>query len=287
MNAAAIAKATGMGKFGEDSIGAIMSKYDTDGNGSFSINEVRLIVEDVQNQKSTNKSMKKLILILLLFVFLLIGALVGTSLFGAVVGGMAIKDTQAGADVPETSVPIATAPIESFHSSVFGLANAPTNQLAYLRNINMYVDMTSGPPAGVVESNFQIAAAYKASVTQAFLVTTTGYTITLDAVAQSGTITMDGNTYPVLEEMPSSANGRSLALAGVTVDPIPTVNHKTHYTASRRKLRHGNSFSVSGSFNLQSGSSGRRLDEHGREMHGWGMISDGSSYVFSAANDLW
>jgi hypothetical protein len=254
-----------MSKFGGDDVGAIMAKYDTDGNGSFSISEVRLIVEDVQKQKSENRSMKKLICMLLGFMLLLLVALVGTSLFGAVIGGDAIKETRVAADQPPPGArAVATAPLRSHSANLFGLANAPTDQLALLQDVTMYVDMTSGPPAGVVESSFKIAGAYKASVTQAYLVTNNGYNIVLDSAAQTGSITMDGSTYTILEEMPSSANGRSLELAKAQTPPIPTLIRKDlvkEHQEKRRKLSFEGGLMTSGSFTMMAAGSvfGRNL----------------------------
>ena len=52
--ATAIAKATGTA-FGDDSIGAIMKKYDKDGNGMFDVHEVRNILQDIQLERKKSK----------------------------------------------------------------------------------------------------------------------------------------------------------------------------------------------------------------------------------------
>ena len=56
--ATAIAKATGTA-FGDDSIGAIMKKYDKDGNGMFDVHEVRNIVQDIQHERQKSKQQKQ------------------------------------------------------------------------------------------------------------------------------------------------------------------------------------------------------------------------------------
>ena len=56
-SATVLAKATGT-NFGTDAIGAIMAKYDTDGDGKFDLNEVRGIAADVLTQKAGKKAYK-------------------------------------------------------------------------------------------------------------------------------------------------------------------------------------------------------------------------------------
>ena len=127
-----IAKATGMA-FGDDAIGDIMTKYDKDGNGVFDIEEVRNIVHDVMNLKLKNKQLHKMVAGLVVVVFLLIGALVGTSIVGAVVGGERIKESK----VPDCSDPeqcdssnvVNVGTVESYVESIFDLPAAPTNQV--------------------------------------------------------------------------------------------------------------------------------------------------------------
>ena len=85
--AAEIAKATGTGAFGHDSIGAVMLKYDKNGDGVFSVSEVREIVHDVVEQQSLNKQLKKTVVLMVFLLLVMLGALVGTSVTGAVIGG--------------------------------------------------------------------------------------------------------------------------------------------------------------------------------------------------------
>jgi len=295
-----VAAATGIKVFGNDALGALMSKYDKDGNGTFSIDEVRSIVLDVLQQKSLNKQLKKMVCAAFVVVLLLIGALVGTSIAGATIGGEAIKESK----VPDCSDSSSYDPrcdpakmvrvggVESFVSSVFDLAKAPTEQLAYLRDVTLYVDMSaSATVGGVVAATHKIGGAYKRSPTSAFLVTTSGYTIALDADAQSGTITMDGTTYPVSEDAPANG-GRALE----QVPTVPTMSGRElaqHHENRRALGLFGGSLMTSGSFTMMAaggmvGTGGRRLDEKGRALSNvfGGSLMTSGSFTMMAAGGL-
>ena len=89
-SATILAKATGT-NFGTDAIGAIMAKYDTDGDGKFDLNEVRGIAADVLTQKAGKKAYKG---IAIASFFLLLAALV--AMFGvSFLAGEVLKDTEA------------------------------------------------------------------------------------------------------------------------------------------------------------------------------------------------
>ena len=89
-SATVLAKATGT-NFGTDAIGAIMAKYDTDGDGKFDLNEVRGIAADVLTQKAGKKAYKG---IAIASFFLLLAALV--AMFGvSFLAGEVLKDTEA------------------------------------------------------------------------------------------------------------------------------------------------------------------------------------------------
>ena len=87
-----IAAATGTkANYGDDAIGAIMAKYDTDGDGKFDLNEVRGIATDVLTQKAGKKAYKG---IAIASFFLLLAALV--AMFGvSFLAGEVLKDTEA------------------------------------------------------------------------------------------------------------------------------------------------------------------------------------------------
>ena len=78
-SATILAKATGT-NFGTDAIGAIMAKYDTDGDGKFDLNEVRGIAADVLTQKAGKKAYKGIAIASFFLILVLLGAMVGISL---------------------------------------------------------------------------------------------------------------------------------------------------------------------------------------------------------------
>jgi len=289
--AAEIAKATGIDAFGHDSIGAVMYKYDKNGDGVFSVSEVREIVHDVVAQRSLNKQLKKFLLLMFFIVIIVVGALVGSSVTGAVIGGESIKE----AKVPDCSKGddprcdpgnvVHTAPVESFVSSIFDLPAVPTEQLAYLRDVTMYVDMSAAAVGGAVEATFKLAGAYKRSDTQAYLVTANGYTIELDGANKVGSIEMDGAKYPVSEEPPTA--GRKLE----TTPFAPMAATKSgrqlaEHHEQRRELYFGGSLMTSGSFTMHAtgGMTGGRRELTGgrRELYFGGSLRSSGSFTMMA-----
>ena len=85
-----LAKATGT-NFGTDAIGAIMAKYDTDGDGKFDLNEVRGIAADMLTQQAGKKAYKGVAIASLFLLIFAIAAIFGVS-FAA---GEVLKDTEA------------------------------------------------------------------------------------------------------------------------------------------------------------------------------------------------
>jgi len=281
-----IAKATGMA-FGDDAIGDIMTKYDKDGNGVFDIKEVRNIVHDVMNLKLKNKQLHKMVAGLVVVVFLLIGALVGTSIVGAVVGGERIKESK----VPDCDDPlfkgtarcaqgnvVRTGQVESYYPTIFYLATGKTEQLANLKDVTFYVDMTADASVGgAVEATFKVSGAYKRDDKTVHVVTNNGYKITLDSTTQSGSIVIDGVTYPVLDT--PTAGGRRLETAA-DVPILETVSGRglaEHHT-ERRKLFTG-ALMTSGSFTMMAAGTGDRR----RKLFSGALMTSGSFTMMAAS----
>ena len=300
-----IAKATGTA-FGDDAIGDIMTKYDKDGNGVFDIAEVRLIVHDVMNLKLKNNRLHKMVAVLVVVVFLLIGALIGTSIVGAVVGGERIKESK----VPDCDDPlfkgtarcaqgnlVRTGQVESYYPTIFYLATGKTEQLANLKDVTFYVDMTADASVGgAVEATFKVAGAYKRDDKTVHVVTNNGYKITLDSTSQSGSIVMNGATYPVLDTPP--AGGRRLETAadvpiletvsGRELAERHTERRKLFQDAlvtqgtDRRKLFQG-ALMTSGSFTMMAASGG---DFRRKLFHGALMTSGSFTMMAAGGGDM-
>ena len=146
----------------------------------------------------------------------------------------------------------------------------------------MYVDMSaSAAVGGPVEATFKLAGAYKRSDTQAYLRTTDGSTIFLDAEARTGTLTLDGATYPVSEEEPTTEGGRRLATSGADTPIVATVTARqlAQRHSERRKLFNG-ALMTSGSFGMMAAGGG---DMRRRQLFSGALISSGS-YTMMAAS---
>jgi len=191
---------------------------------------------------------------------------------------------------------VRTANVESFVESIYDLPSVETNQLAYLNDVALYMDMTSKPAiGGVVEATFKVSGAYKRSDTVAYLVTPNGYTITLDATARTGTVSIDGVDYPVLEEAPeaTATGGRRLE----TSDDVPVVPlysgrqvAEKQINSRRRLARRAAFLSTSGSFNLASGggadgNSRRRLARRAAFLSTSGSFTLSSGGTNAGGND--
>eukprot|EP00966_Prymnesium_polylepis_P001930 43812-Prymnesium_polylepis.1 len=151
---------------------------------------------------------------------------------------------------------VRTATAEVFIGTVFALPSAPIEQLAYLNDVNMVIDMTNDPNVGrPVEATFKVTGAYKKSETQVILTTPNDYTIWLDATAKTGTITMGGSSFPVLESLPTGRRLVDLTDDGGDVNydgVLETMTAKEAVTAQakRRKLEtsDGSALITAGSF---------------------------------------
>ena len=75
--------------------------------------------------------------------------------------------------------------------------------------------------------------------TKAFLRTQDGNTIELDATARTGTITIDGASYPVSDEAPAASAGRKLETAAepLTAPTLTARQLATRHTDKRFRRR--------------------------------------------------
>lgn len=90
VNATSATNAAKKNPYGEDDIGTFMYKYDQNGDGQFSPDEVRAIVVDVQNEKSKTAMLKQAIAGLFFLLVLVLSAIFAIS----IVAGEAIKETK-------------------------------------------------------------------------------------------------------------------------------------------------------------------------------------------------
>jgi len=275
----------------EQKVKQALHAADTDGSGTLSPAEFIGVLKAMASTEKEKRSLGRKVTLLSGLVVLLIGALVGVSIVGAVVGGDSIKenrnpDCSDGAANPRCQPGglVRVGSVESFVPSIYALPSMPTNQLAYLRDVTAFIDMaTNTEIGGAVEATFKLAGAYKRSNSEVHLVTTNGYTISLNATAKTGTIAMGGSTYPVLEAPPSG--GRRLETEETSIGDTLSAKQLAEHHENRRVLGDwGGALMTSGSFTLMASTSYRRrkleeTDRNRRKLNsGWGgaLMTSGS-----------
>jgi len=272
----------------EKKVMAAFKAADRDNSGTLTPVEMIEIMRSMAESEKTKKRMGRTIFALIGLVVLLVLALVGVSITGAIVGGETIKESKVPSCAdPEVSDPrcsannvVHTASVESFTPSIFALPTASTNQLAYLKDLTMYVDMSSDPAVGgAVEATFKVAGAYKRADTTAYVVTTNGYKIALHSDSQTGTISMDDTTFPVLDTPPSSGGRRLETSAEAPMLETKTARQMAQAHESRRKLFQG-ALMTSGSFTMMAASAGS--DRRDRKLFNGALMSSGSFTMMAA-----
>jgi len=263
---------------------------DTDKSGTLTPIEMLGIMRHMSEGEKVKKRQGRTIFALAGLAGLLVLMLGAVSITGAVVGGEAIKESK----VPNCDDPsvtdnrcsvgniVHTGSIESFYPTIFALATGATNQLAYLKDLTMYVDMTSDPAiGGAVEATFKVAGAYKRTETTVYIVTTNGYKIALHADTNTGTITMDGATFPVLDTPPSTG-GRRLETSGAqaAVLETKTARQMAEVHEERRKLFNG-ALMTSGSFTMMAAGTGDR-----RKLFSGALMTSGSFTMMAASGSV-
>jgi hypothetical protein len=244
---------------------------DADKSGSISVKELFTVIKGAAESDRAKRMFRNLFFAALFVIIVLIGAMLAMS----IVAGESIKENRNpkcdGGDCDPSAL-VSVGSVESFVGSIFDLPTVPTNQLAYLKSITMYVDMSATTnallPAALVEFSFKIAGAFKASDSEAYLVTDNGYTIKLDATARTGSVTIGGEAFPVSDH-PPEASRRSLKTSP-DAEVVPTLSGRQlveHHEAERRRLNmFAGALLTSGSFTMMASTGYRRqLAEHVNE----------------------
>merc|ERR1712054_731151 len=115
------------------------------------------------------------------------------------------KETHVGSDgvmtMAGTSEPVRVS-LRERHISLMSIPSLSAEELADLRAIEVEVDMTTMPSVGaVIEAAFQVSGAYKiiGATDKAFLITPSGYTVTINSADRTGTIAMGSmGTFPMV-----------------------------------------------------------------------------------------
>ena len=117
-----------------------------------------------------------------------------------------------------------------------------------MRDLVFYADLTNDRNVGGwAEATFKVAGVYKASNDVCSIRTTSGATVTIRRAAQSGTLTMDGETYPISNTCTGSCSvtGSSRRLA---TDDVPAT--PVEFSGPRRRLGFFSALQTSGSFTM-------------------------------------
>jgi len=197
---------------------ALLTKYDVDGNGMFSDDEVKAIIVDLRASKKEGHIMKKIAAGLFLLVLLLTAATFAVSL----AAGEALKESHVvseelitlDGDVVQTSV-------ASYDDTFFGLPSRSMDDLSDIERLSVIVDGRGGAPAYFnerVQASYDITSVVKATSSNAVaFYTTTGDVITIDGDDDEANITTAaGTTMPIVETLdddddsPTNSTGRRL-----------------------------------------------------------------------------
>ena len=202
---------------------------------------------DVTEINTQNTMLKKFIKVLVGIIALTLLAMFGVSL----AAGYALKDTQLGAAEMPGSVPMVSrdgtpisVDVSEASGRLFELPAQSTLLLSGLTHITAFVDMSSAPVGAWVEYTTGVASAYKKDDVVAYVETTAGHLITIDGATETATLSMNGNTYTVANELPAGARRQLEEKAG---------DESVH---PRRRARRG-AFLTSGGFSFKVASSNR------------------------------
>ena len=173
---------------------------DADQSGSIDVKELFSVIKGAVDADKAKRLFQKLLAVAVLVIITLIGSMLAVS----IVAGEMVKESHVKGDGLMIGKGGEAVKMDIAHSeySLFSLATLPIEGVATIERINLYVD-TRGNAAlgnGIVESTFQVSSAMKFTEDTVAFFTSSGETIKLDATAKTGTITMNGATFPVDEE---------------------------------------------------------------------------------------
>ena len=198
----ALYDADGDGKL--SAVEEMMKKYDTDGDGTFSIQEVKEIVRDMETAKKSAKNMGRLAAAVAIVGICLCGALLGlmfaaneASKEGHVKGAVSV-DLQGNA--------VETKPLQSFGS----LLSFPEMDAAMLNQLDFISFSVVDDTGEAIDMRFRVSAWTKKQTSKdTTLVTQDGAKITIQGNGASASLTYDMVTYAVT--VPESQRRRMLA----------------------------------------------------------------------------
>ena len=165
--------------------------YDADGNGEYSVDEVKAIILDLRSSQNRGKMLKWFVLLLVLCLLLAIGAIFGVSYLAVETA----KESHVSKEGAMTSTSGSPVKIESasYDANIYALVSEGSAALATLRSLDCYLDAsavatTSHPELGGktdMEATFEVTGAVMPTETSAVLLTSSSAQIVVDASAQT------------------------------------------------------------------------------------------------------
>ncbi|CAE8613749.1 unnamed protein product [Polarella glacialis] len=183
-----------------DEVEEIMMKYDADQSGCFSVAEVKAIIQDLENHRKQAKHMFRALLLTIVLALIVLGTLF-VMMF---LSNEAAKEshTSGGTMVDLEGEAVKVATVESM-SGLFDLPLIDTNTLAYMSALTFFIDMRSDAKINSeLEATMKVGGAMRApdDSNQVFLITTSGFRITIDGASTTGTIEMGNTTFPISDK---------------------------------------------------------------------------------------
>ena len=226
---------------------------DADQSGSISVNELFSVIKGAADADKAKRLFQKLLMVSVLVITILVGSMLAVSIAaGEMVKESHVKESQAGqgdAMMMDKNGRAIKVDVAQSEYSLFDLPSMPQERVATIERLELYINTTGHPELGngIVWSTFLVSSAIKFTEETVAFYTPSGSVVNLDATTKTGTITMDGVSYPVSDEDSSD------------------VPETTPSDSGRRRLRRGRkpSLRTRGRFSMSisggaAGGAGRR-----------------------------
>ena len=179
---------------------------DADQSGSISVNELFSVIKGAADADKAKRLFQKLLMVSVLVITILVGSMLAVSIAaGEMVKESHVKESQAGqgdAMMMDKNGRAIKVDVAQSEYSLFDLPSMPQERVATIERLELYINTTGHPELGngIVWSTFLVSSAIKFTEETVAFYTPSGSVVNLDATTKTGTITMDGVSYPVSDE---------------------------------------------------------------------------------------
>ena len=179
---------------------------DADRSGSINVKELFSVIKGAADADKAKRLFQKLLTVAVLVIILLVGSMLVVSIAaGEMVKESHVKESQAGqgdAMMMDKNGRAIKVDVAQSEYSLFDLPSMPQEGVATIERLELYINTTGHPELGngIVWSTFLVSSAIKFTEETVAFYTPSGSVVKLDATTKTGTITMDGVTYPVSDE---------------------------------------------------------------------------------------